>query len=242
MGGDPIPERIAALLKPTEVGRRSCGISPPFDRLSPAQGHVSHLVLTSSPLYSGPEGPFHVRLACLIHAASVRSEPGSNSPIGKLVSLTLERFEAELCVRISYGNDAGLPRDSEHRDRTESLRPRGCPRELQDIQFVVFGHRLPGSRRPQKIQTQILCCSLFSFQRTDASLGAASRTKLVPPMERLPGFPAEGARYPAFRDRRSLCIPPRAVEWSPGAFTRATWAFQPGLNRTVLILHPEQVI
>ena len=39
-------------------------------------------MLTLSPLYSGPCEPFLVRLACLIHAASVRSEPGSNPSIG----------------------------------------------------------------------------------------------------------------------------------------------------------------
>jgi hypothetical protein len=35
---------------------------------------------TRSPLYSGTEAPFLVRLACVKYAASVRSEPGSNSP------------------------------------------------------------------------------------------------------------------------------------------------------------------
>ena len=55
------------------------GISPPFEELSRIQRQVAHVLLTRSPLYS-PEG-FLVRLACVRHAASVRSEPGSNSPI-----------------------------------------------------------------------------------------------------------------------------------------------------------------
>ena len=59
---------------------RPCGISPGFPGLSPIQGQVAHVLLTHSPLYSPPEGDFRVRLACLIHAASVHSEPGSNSP------------------------------------------------------------------------------------------------------------------------------------------------------------------
>ena len=58
-----------------------CGISPRFRGLSPSWRKVAHVLLTRLPLYSGPEGPFRVRLACLIHAASVRSEPGSNSPL-----------------------------------------------------------------------------------------------------------------------------------------------------------------
>jgi hypothetical protein len=37
------------------------------------------VLLTRAPLYLPPEGDFRVRLACLRHAASVDSEPGSNS-------------------------------------------------------------------------------------------------------------------------------------------------------------------
>ncbi len=37
------------------------------------------MLLTRAPLYSTPERVFRVRLACLRHAASVDSEPGSNS-------------------------------------------------------------------------------------------------------------------------------------------------------------------
>ena len=40
------------------------------------------MLLTRAPLYSRtPKGVFLVRLACVRHAASVRSEPGSNSPV-----------------------------------------------------------------------------------------------------------------------------------------------------------------
>ncbi len=37
------------------------------------------MLLTRPPLYSGTEAPFRARLACVRHAASVDSEPGSNS-------------------------------------------------------------------------------------------------------------------------------------------------------------------
>src|SRR5690242_974293 len=56
-----------------------CGISPGFPRLSPTEGQVSHVLLTRSPLYSRSCPRFLVRLACVRHAASVDSEPGSNS-------------------------------------------------------------------------------------------------------------------------------------------------------------------
>ncbi|TMB00106.1 MAG: hypothetical protein E6J57_08550 [Deltaproteobacteria bacterium] len=39
------------------------------------------MLLTRAPLYSGSCPPFLARLACVRHAASVRSEPGSNSPV-----------------------------------------------------------------------------------------------------------------------------------------------------------------
>ena len=58
-----------------------CGISPPFEGLSPASGQVVHVLLTRLPLYSQTEVRFLVRLACVRHAASVHSEPGSNSPV-----------------------------------------------------------------------------------------------------------------------------------------------------------------
>ena len=57
------------------------GISPPFGRLSQARGQVTYVLLTRAPLYSGSCPPFLARLACVRHAASVRSEPGSNSPV-----------------------------------------------------------------------------------------------------------------------------------------------------------------
>ena len=53
------------------------GISTPFGELCRTGGQVVYVLLTLSPLYSGSEDPFLVRLACLIHAASVRSEPVS---------------------------------------------------------------------------------------------------------------------------------------------------------------------
>ena len=58
-----------------------CGISPSFPRLSPAPRQVTHVLLTRSPLYSSTEVDFLARLACVKHAASVHSEPGSNSPV-----------------------------------------------------------------------------------------------------------------------------------------------------------------
>ena len=48
--------------------------------LSQSQGQVTHVLLTRSPLVY-PRRGLTVRLACVKHAASVRPEPGSNSPL-----------------------------------------------------------------------------------------------------------------------------------------------------------------
>src|SRR5690554_2960458 len=83
---EPILEHPKALTAPAEASVVLCGISHPFEWLSPAPRHVTHVLLTHSPLYSGAEAPFLVRLACVKHAASVRSEPGSNSPVLEMSS------------------------------------------------------------------------------------------------------------------------------------------------------------
>ena len=55
------------------------GISLGFPGLSQSQGQVTHVLLTRSPL-EYPRRGLSARLACVRHAASVRPEPGSNSP------------------------------------------------------------------------------------------------------------------------------------------------------------------
>ena len=55
------------------------GISPAFAGLSQTGRQVVYVLLTRAPLYLRPERRVRVRLACVRHAASVRSEPGSNS-------------------------------------------------------------------------------------------------------------------------------------------------------------------
>ena len=59
------------------------GISTSFEELSQSQGQVAHVLLTRSPLITIRRW-VTVRLACVKHAASVRPEPGSNSPLSLL--------------------------------------------------------------------------------------------------------------------------------------------------------------
>jgi hypothetical protein len=66
----------------------SSRITIPFGKLFASGGYVSYPLLTLTPLYLGY--PFLARLACLSPAASVRSEPGSNS--SKVFVLALHHY------------------------------------------------------------------------------------------------------------------------------------------------------
>ena len=70
------------------------GISPSFDGLSQSPGQVIHVLLTRAPVYSPGCPDFLPRLACLRHAASVRSEPGSNSPCKLILSSRVDAATA----------------------------------------------------------------------------------------------------------------------------------------------------
>src|SRR3546814_4556307 len=61
-------------------GMVAFGISHRFRRLSQSEGQIAHVLLTRSPLVYPRKG-LTARLACVKHAASVRPEPGSNSPL-----------------------------------------------------------------------------------------------------------------------------------------------------------------
>ncbi len=82
----PLPALLPRACAPGTV----CGISSAFAGLSPTEGQVSYVLLTRSPLYLVSQYCYRetvlVRLACVRHAASVDSEPGSNSRL-KLSSL-----------------------------------------------------------------------------------------------------------------------------------------------------------
>ena len=59
-----------------------CGISIGFPMLSPTHRQILYILLTRPPL-SSDRSQILVRLACMKHAASVRPEPGSNSPLSE---------------------------------------------------------------------------------------------------------------------------------------------------------------
>ena len=96
--GGPLPHQLANLISATPKAKGLtipsfppqgiCGISVTFATLSPTSGHVP---IYYSPVRHSPSGASTyaaVRLACVKHAASVQSEPGSNSSVQFLAILS----------------------------------------------------------------------------------------------------------------------------------------------------------
>ena len=81
IGREPIPDRKTFHTIPMRASVVS-GISSGFPGLFQSLGQVAHVLLTRSPLITQEQAlKITVRLACVKHAASVRPEPGSNSPL-----------------------------------------------------------------------------------------------------------------------------------------------------------------
>ena len=109
--GRPLPHQLAnpTLAHPIARGLTSprfpftdvCGISQSFDWLFPTTGkipkHYSPVRRSSACIAT----PVTARLACVRHAASVQSEPGSNSSVNYTKSLKLSRSRTLTCSRMN---------------------------------------------------------------------------------------------------------------------------------------------
>jgi hypothetical protein len=67
-----------------------------------SEGQIAHVLLTRSPLVYPRKG-LTARLACVKHAASVRPEPGSNSPL-KTTPQPQKAMEKEIPARKRHTN------------------------------------------------------------------------------------------------------------------------------------------
>ena len=96
IGRGPLAEPLARFPPRACALGDVCGISPGFPGLFPTPRQVIHVLLTRAPLYSWSCPHFLVRLACVRRAASVDSEPGSNSRRNSLSRPKSERT-CEVC-------------------------------------------------------------------------------------------------------------------------------------------------
>jgi hypothetical protein len=203
IGRDPLRQRPpsdqGALARPCD--RAPCGINPPFGGLSPTAGQVKKVVTCYAPVRHSnprgvsppPKGP--VRLACLIHAASVRSEPESNSPLNR-------------CLR-----RAGTRPPAAELTLTDSVGPPGAgsnaPPEKAVGQLASQDLSKPKSvLRPVTHNTAFADQSVYFFRHPSpsrASFKRPPRTKLSrnhwffsPPSAAAPGHKKTQPVFPAF--------------------------------------------
>src|SRR6185295_455572 len=167
----------------------SCGISTSFPVLFPTRRQITHALLTRSPLYLGSYPPFRARLACVRHAASVDSEPGSNSPV-KLVGCLRTRFVTEDTsgprLKPRFGMCCALP-SFQRATRFQGTRPeyRSRPTPVKGrLAFILCGRHEQGgnerlrhpTERPRKRRIYRTLRSLSSWT---TSGGAPSRNASV---------------------------------------------------------------
>ena len=116
----------------------TCGLSPPFGRLSPTTGQIAYALLSRPPLTRRS-----VRLACVKRAASVRPEPGSN-PHEKN---SFQVNEPSACVFIQYESLA-LPSTIQllrYRLKPKKTAHRTVDARIPEPRVQPFG---PGDRSP----------------------------------------------------------------------------------------------
>src|SRR5687768_6560215 len=112
------------------------GISSCFQLLSQSQGQVAHVLLTRSPLVY-PRRGLTVRPACVKHAASVRPEPGSNSPLKSMQSDSLARVDLAVstCSIADQKTQCWIYRQS-----IKGIRTRSTPKRARARGFcALFG-------------------------------------------------------------------------------------------------------
>jgi hypothetical protein len=156
------------------------GISPSFDGLSQSPGQVIHVLLTRAPVYSPSCPDFLPRLACLRHAASVRSEPGSNSPCKLILSSSSARLPRrtgwiDRNYKINQRNRTGLDPHS-----IPAARLKACT----TIQFSKTGARR-GKRKQYRwaraLSIQIPLCCEFIMNSGAARMRQNTRQRIPTP-------------------------------------------------------------
>jgi hypothetical protein len=187
------------------------GISTSFLELSQTSGQVSHVLLTRSPL--GLPQCCHwmdpARLACIRHAASVRPEPGSNSPSKSLSSRRARSL-----------------RFMESRRRRGFLVDRLAPEQTSDVRFSAYYFERSPQLDAVTIARTRLVRPLFRFQGAPD----ASERRLLIRRTQSGGERGCGA-VPLEPHRpvvRLVLCPPRAAAayrcWPFGASCQPSWA------------------
>ena len=145
------------------------GISTGFPELSRCDGQIAHVLLTRSPLVY-PRRGLTARLACVKHAASVRPEPGSNSPLKSSDVVVSDAESSNLGVsrqELPPGMRGGfLPKEPSSGRRIDQGRSDSLRRGVNQINSSTFGTLLSSQgssahqRRAFRPSTGATCLTL----------------------------------------------------------------------------------
>ena len=152
--GRPLPHQLAnpTLAHPIARGLTSprfpftdvCGISQSFDWLFPTTGkipkHYSPVRRSSACIAT----PVTARLACVRHAASVQSEPGSNSSVNYTKSLKLRDPELTSVHRCFHIFEQLVVLETHHQ-----LHQRRSDASPHTSYLFEFLKNIPGRQRPR---------------------------------------------------------------------------------------------
>ena len=108
------------------------GINHRFRWLSQSQGQITHVLLTRSPLVYPRKG-LTARLACVKHAASVRPEPGSNSPLKNNTTPTQRPMRKKRCHPAKMNPDKNCQNYQYQRNPSTMTKPTP-KRQIQDTE------------------------------------------------------------------------------------------------------------
>ena len=169
------------------------------------------MLLTRSPL-SYPLRGNRVRLACVRHAASVDSEPGSNSHVKCAVSTLagegncLTRSPVDLALALFRTVLSCVLRLILLRGSSEPPVRRRCLAATPANKLTLDGRPMSALRCRARLRRTMLCLhALSSFQRTGNARLRLATSSHGPPDRPLP--PASGEPSKVTSDRSSLSIP-----------------------------------
>lgn len=172
---------------------RPFGITHRFQRLFQSKRYVGYVLLTLSPLYSSED--FRARLACLIHTASVRSEPGSN-PSVELIWLCFfveSSLNSQPFPTRTRRPAPEVPTVTKRRHARTQIQESLCFQRTDTVWIVAPGLKPAGDR----------CAVWRAVPWFEVALGAASRGRIIgiqsPPSRGALEFPDKTVRDPCLR-------------------------------------------
>ena len=136
IGREHIPHRKTFHHTDHAIGMVVSGISHRFRRLSQSEGQITHVLLTRSPL-EYPRKGLSARLACVKHAASVRPEPGSNSPLKNKPTPQPQKARARNTTKPNPGKKTNTDKIVRNHCLTKEIHPPPTQKAKQERQGIT---------------------------------------------------------------------------------------------------------